>query len=96
MKSHKVDTYVPLKSTPDTYGRGEKNKPRVFQIEELDGFYVDKELDRTVHISFDEEDVIVIDVYDTTQAAHKDTGEALGIIEVNLRTGKAKFFTEGR
>ncbi len=96
MKRHKVDTYVPVKSTPHTYGRGEKNKPRVFQIDELDGFYVDTKLDRTVHVTFEEEDVILIDVYNAAEAAYNDNGEAIGIIELNLTTGQAKFFKEGR
>lgn len=96
MKCHKIDRYIPMKTTVDMYKRKENNKPRVFEISELDGFYVDKKLDRTLHVTFEEEDVILIDLYDTAQAACKDTGTAIGIIEVNLRTGKAQFFTEGR
>jgi hypothetical protein len=96
MSRHKVDNYVSLKAPVTTYKRGRKKRPRVFNINELDGFYVDNRMDRTVHITFEEEDVIIIDIYDTAQAAYDNKGEVVGIIEVNIRTGKAKFFTEGR
>ena len=96
MEWRKVDKYVPMRSPVLAYKRGEKRRQRVFSIEELDGFYVDNKLDRTVHITFEEEDVIVVDVYNTAQSAYNDAGEVIGIIEVNIRTGKAKFFTEGR
>ena len=79
-----------------TYKRGQEKRPRVFKIDELDGFYVDNETDRAVHITLEEKDVVVIDVYNSSQAAYTETGETIGIIEVNLKTGKAKFFTEGR
>lgn len=63
------------------------DEPRVYPVDELDGFYVDGELDRTVHITFDAEDVIVVDVFDTTAAAYAPVGEPLSIVEINLRTG---------
>ncbi len=99
MMQHKVNKYIPEKSTlfpVATYKRGEKKRPRIFEIGELDGFYVDTQLDRTLHITFEEKDVIVIDIYNTAQAAYSEAGEVMGIIELNLRTGKTKFFTEGR
>ena len=96
MAWHTVDRYIPMKSPVPTYARGAKKRPRVFKMGELDGFYVDTELDRAVHITFEENDVIMIDVYNAAQAAYNDTGEAISIIEVNLRTGRANFFTEGR
>ena len=85
-----------MESPVVTYNRGNKNKPRVFKIDELDGFYVDKNLNRTVHMTFEEEDVVIIDIYDTVQAAYEPVGEILGIVELNIRTGKAKYFREGR
>lgn len=69
---------------------------RVFEMGELDGFYVSSKIDRAVHITFEKKDVIVIDIYDTATAAIAPVGETLGIIELNLKTGKAKFFKEGR
>lgn len=70
--------------------------PRVYPIDELVGFYVDKQMDRTVHITFEEEDVIVIDVYDRAAAVRAAVGEILSIIEINLKSGNAKVFDEGR
>ena len=96
MTRHKIDKYVPMTSSVATYRRGEKKSSRVFKMSELDGFYVDNGLNRTVHITFEERNVIVIDIYDTAQAAYKPVGEAIGIIELNLDTGRANFFREGR
>lgn len=96
MKWHKIDKYVPMKVPVATYKRREKVRPRVFEMGELDGFYVDNELDRTVHITFEEEDVIVIDIYNTARAAIAPVGETLRIIELNLNTGKANLFKKGR
>lgn len=96
MKWHKVDKYIPLKTSVTTHKRGRRNVPSVFRLGELDGFYIDNELDRAVHITFEERDVIVVDIYNTAQAANKPVGNAIGIIELNLRTGRAKCFREGR
>ncbi|MDP3025496.1 MAG: hypothetical protein Q8O10_08165 [candidate division Zixibacteria bacterium] len=96
MTWHKVDKYVPMELPVTTYKRGERKRPRVFKMDELDGFYVDKDLNRTLHITFEKEDIIVIDVYDTVQAAYKPVGETLGIMELNLSTGKVKCYREGR
>ena len=96
MTWHKVDTYIPMRSSVATCTRGEKRRPRIFEMGELDGFYVDKELDRTVHITFEKQDLVVIDIYDTAQAAYKPFGEAIAIIELNLDSGKAEFFSDGR
>lgn len=67
-----------------------KDLPRVFDINELDGFYVDKESNKTVHITFEKEDVLVIDIYDTVEAARRPVGEVLDIIEIDLKTGKMR------
>ena len=65
-------------------------EPRIFPIGKMDGFYVDKRFDRTVHVTFDAEDVIVIDVFDTALAAYEPTGETLSIVEINLKSGAAR------
>jgi len=96
MTWHKVDKYIPMKPSVAAYQRGGGKGSRVFETGELDGFYVDKELDRAVHITFEQREVIVIDIYNTAQAAHEPVGETLGIIEFNLDTGEAKFFRDGR
>jgi len=96
MASHKVDKYIATKFPVVVYKREKKKSPRVFELDELDGFFVDNKLDRAVHITFEEEDVIVIDIYNTAQAAYNYASEVIGIIEINIRTGKAKFLTEGR
>lgn len=72
------------------------SRERVYTIEELDGFYVDESLDRCIHITFDEEDIIVLDIFNTARAAYTPIGEPLSIIELNLKTGVAKLFTNGR
>ena len=70
---------------------------RIFKMGELDGFYVDEELNRTVHITFESEETVLIDIFDTRQAAYdSDTGDVLGIVELNLKTGNAQYFKEGR
>lgn len=94
MKWHKIDKYIPMPVFASK--RGNKKKSRVFKLDEMDGFYVDNEMDRAVHITFEEEDVVVIDIYDRAKAAIAPIGETLGIIELNLKTGKAKFFKEER
>jgi len=65
-------------------------EPRIFPIGEMDGFYVDKRFDRTVHVTFDTEDVIVIDVFNAALAAHEPIGETLSIVEINLKSGAAR------
>ena len=79
-------------------GLGRRNRiPRIFSAEELDGFYVDKKLDRTVHITFESEDTIVIDIFNSASAYHDESiGEVIGIIEINLRTGRSEFFENNR
>ena len=96
MTWHKIDAYIPMKASVATCTRGEERGSRVFEMGELDGFYVDNELDRTVHITFEKQHLLVIDIYDTAQAAYKPFGEAIGIIELNLHSGKAEFFNDGR
>ncbi|MBC7234160.1 MAG: hypothetical protein H5T68_13060 [Chloroflexi bacterium] len=69
----------------------ERDRPitaRVFPLDELDGFYVGD--GKCVHISFESEDIIVIDLFDTEKAAYN--GNAGGIIGqpilINLKTGE--------
>lgn len=63
---------------------------RVFPVDELDGFYVGDEL--CVHITFEDEESIVIDVFDTELAAFRDVGNVIAPpVILNLRTGKVRF-----
>jgi len=66
--------------------------PRVYPLDELDGFYVDEDLSRCVHVTFDAEDVVVLDIFDTAQAAYTPVGDALSSVEINLQTGEVKFY----
>ena len=70
--------------------------PRVYAMAELDGFYVDETSDRCIHVTFDEEDVIVVDLFDTARAAQAPVGDVLSTIELNLTTGEAKLCHDGR
>lgn len=65
---------------------------RVYATEQLDGFYVDTTLDRCLHFTFEEHDVLVLDVFNTARAAYAPVGEALSTIELNVRTGQARVF----
>jgi len=96
MTCYKGDPSVSTKSSVTTFKRNAKKKPRVFSVEELDGFYVDNDLDRCLHFTFEKTDTLVIDVFNSSQAAYGHTGQAIGIIEVNLKTGRSRLFTEGR
>ena len=75
---------------------GRVGVPRVYPIGELDGFYVDETSDRCIHVTFDEEDVIVVDLFDTARAAHAPVGDVLSTVELNLTTGEARLCHDGR
>lgn len=68
-----------------------KNGERVFKIDELDGFYIGDGL--CVHITFEDEDTIAIDLFDTEEAAFKgNKGEIIGRpLILNLRNGEVNF-----
>lgn len=64
---------------------------RVFPLGELDGFYIGDGI--CVHITFENDERIAIDLFDTEAAAFD--GDAADVIAqpiiLNLRTGEAKF-----
>ena len=60
----------------------------IYPIEKLDGFFIDRTLNRTVHLTFETESIIVIDLYDTVDAAYSPVGECLSMVEINLEFGK--------
>ncbi len=57
-------------------------------IEDLSDFFVDSELDRTVHFTFEDHKTIVMDLFDRASASFAPVGESLLSIKVNLRTGE--------
>ena len=63
---------------------------RVFPVDELDGFYVGNGL--CVHITFEDEETVVIDVFDDELAAYD--GHAGQVVNkpviLNLRTGEVR------
>lgn len=59
-------------------------------IEELEGYFVDYELARTIHVTFEDEDVIVFDIYDDREIKDTLRKDPIGIIELNIRTGKCR------
>ena len=67
-----------------------KNR-RVFPVSELDGFYVGDGF--CVHFTFEDEETIVIDVFDDESAAYDgNKGKSIGnSIILNLSTGEARF-----
>ena len=66
---------------------------RVFPVDELDGFYVGDGM--CVHITFEDEETIVIDIFDDGMAAYSGgAGKLRGHpVILNLRTGEARFET---
>jgi hypothetical protein len=64
---------------------------RVFPVEELDGFYIDH--DFCVHVTFEDDATIAIDIFNTPSAAYDGNGgEIIGHpIIINLRTGEISF-----
>jgi len=67
----------------------------VKKVDELDGFFIDKKLDRCIHITFETEDTIAVDVFKTAEAAYLPVGEILVIVIINFRTGEIKIEKEG-
>jgi len=62
-------------------------KPRVFPLDELEGFYVDTGL--CVHITFEDEYRVAIDLFDNAEAAYDpSSGELVRSIILNLITGE--------
>ncbi len=63
---------------------------RVFAVDELDGFYVGNGL--CVHITFEDDETIAIDVFDDERAAYNgNRGDVVAPpVILNLRTGIAE------
>jgi len=63
---------------------------RVFPVDELDGFYVGNGL--CVHITFEDEETVVIDVFDDELAAYDgNAGQVVNKpVILNLRTGEVR------
>lgn len=65
-------------------------KPRVFPLDELDGFYVDEGI--CVHITFEDRQTIAIDLYDDERAAYNpERGKLVRSIILNLENGELTF-----
>ena len=64
---------------------------RVFPLVELDGFYAGNGM--CIHITFEDAETIVIDVFDTENAAYNsEDGHSVAPPAIlNLRTGKVVF-----
>jgi len=55
---------------------------------DLDGLYVDEQNDRTIHLGWDSDTTIYIDVFDTATAAFQaEFGNSLASVLVNVVTG---------
>ena len=75
----------PLQSQDD--GVGPLGSRRIPTLDELEGFYIGE--GRTVHVTFEDRHTLIIDIFDTEEAAFdSDKGEVVGHpIVVNLRSG---------
>lgn len=56
-------------------------------VEELDGFWACRKTGRTVHIGFEDEETVYIDLFNSAQADHDDESDCITAIILNLRTG---------
>jgi len=60
-------------------------------IEEIDNFWVDKELNRTLHVGFENDEWLYFDLFDTAKAAvASEAGKVLTAVFLNLKTGEIK------
>ena len=58
------------------------------RIDELEGFWVSEEADRTLHIGFEDAETVYFDLFDSDKAACVAEGNrCLVTILLNLRTG---------
>jgi len=67
------------------------NEGRIFKIDELDGFYIGN--GRCLHITFEDEETIAIDLFDTEEAAFNgNKGNIIGRpLNLNLSNGEVSF-----
>lgn len=65
--------------------------PDIRDIEELEGFWIDGKRDRALHIGFEDEDTVYIDLFDSVDAAYTPEGnECLIGVLLNLITGELR------
>ena len=62
--------------------------PRIFKLDDIDGFYLDEEYNRCYHFTFENATSLVIDIYDTLEAAYEPVGDTTDIIKIDLESGK--------
>lgn len=61
-------------------------KARTFPLDELEGFYIGNGV--CVHITFEDEETIAIDLFDDEAAAHNpNRGNVIRTVILGLRTG---------
>ena len=55
----------------------------------FDGFYVDRVNDRTIHVGWEDEVTIYIDVFDSARAAtDAEHGDCIAAVLINVLTGE--------
>jgi len=61
---------------------------RVFPMDKLDGFWVDRALDRCLHIGWESEDTLYLDLFDSASAAYNpERSDLLMSLHLNIATG---------
>ena len=67
----------------------------VNRLDDFDGFWVDEELDRTLHVGWEDGETLYIDLFDSWLAAFEAEGnDSLVSILLNVKTGEVKLNTE--
>jgi hypothetical protein len=61
-------------------------------VEDMDGFWVSREHDRTLHIGFEDEETLYFDLFDTAKAGNPwhDGGDCMAAVFINLKTGEVR------
>jgi hypothetical protein len=60
-------------------------------MEGLDGFWADQELNRTLHIGYEDEETLYFDLFDSNRAGYDaDGSRCLVAVLLNLRTGEVR------
>jgi len=70
--------------------RRRKKRRNMKKIEELDGYFEDTDISRTIHVTFEDRDVIIFDIYDNSEIKDTLRKDPIGIVELNLRNGKCR------
>jgi len=67
----------------------------VNRLDDFDGFWVDEELDRTLHVGWEDDETLYIDLFDSWLAAFEAEGnDSLASILLNVKTGEVTLKTE--